>query len=327
MPSNETKKGLTRSSVASKNDAIDLERQPGGREKNSVYDFLYHDVRRIGSFLAQFETYGVLQNIKASDSTGRTTATKTGVAASGGIPSLAQGQAARDQTVTEDERDAAERTYDPFWTNARTFLDYLTDRDLIITALPKARIGQFVLHSGSLSLFDFSILKIAWPLPFIKNRLLTGMQLAESAESKLTRPERRRQGKGTTATDGAGVSDFAYEMLKLLPHTIQASLTDQNGSAWCILREESLVVSAADVLLKHGVSIPGSWNLLGVLDAFPISHQTDTEYAADQLKAAECLGTFGEMIGSLAPAIAKLLGRPPDSFGMTPLLIFREISG
>jgi hypothetical protein len=112
-----------------------------------------------------------------------------------------------------------------------------------------------------------------------------------------------------------------------LPHTIQASLADQNGSAWCTLREESLVVSATDVLLKHGVSIPGSWKLLGVLDAFPISQETDAEYAAAQLKAAKCLGTFGEMIGNLAPGIAKLLGRPPDSFGMTPLLIFREISG
>ena len=42
--------------------------EPDDPSQDSVYDFLYCDTRRIGSFLAQFDVSGHLQQVTASDS-------------------------------------------------------------------------------------------------------------------------------------------------------------------------------------------------------------------------------------------------------------------
>ena len=38
---------------------------------------------------------------------------------------------------------------------------------------------------------------------------------------------------------------------------------------WTSLKEDALIVSAADLTLKHGTAIAGTWNMLGILDALP----------------------------------------------------------
>jgi hypothetical protein len=148
MPSNETRNEPTKFEEAQKSDATDLGQRQQGQKNNSVFDFLYRDSRRIASFIAQFETHGVLQQVKATEAVGRTGSSKT--TASGGVDlvTVMGGGVAIDDTVTDEEHDAAERTYDPLWTNARRFLNFLTDREMIMRDLSKARIGQFVLASG-----------------------------------------------------------------------------------------------------------------------------------------------------------------------------------
>lgn len=105
MTSNEQSASLTTSSGASTKDEPASGQQQQAQEKNSVYDFLYHDARRIASFLSQFQTYGVAQSIKANEGAGRSETTKGGLEAGGGVPLIASGKAAIDRSVTNDERD------------------------------------------------------------------------------------------------------------------------------------------------------------------------------------------------------------------------------
>jgi hypothetical protein len=81
-------------------------------------------------------------------------------------------------------------------------------------------------------------------------------------------------------------------------------------------------------MLKHGTVINGSWSMLGVLDAFPYQPNPimdDGRPLQDAL--AEVAGTaMGMLTVQLAPLAQQMLGRPPGAFGVTPILIFREVS-
>jgi hypothetical protein len=330
MPSNETKSESTKFEEVPKNAASDLEPRQEDQRSNSVFDFLYHDSRRIASFLAQFETYGVLQQVKATESISRTGGSKTTASAGVDVVTVMRGGITIDGTVVDEERDAAERTYDPLWTNARTFLSFLADREMINRDLSTARIGQFVLASGALAAFDLGLLKEAWKLPAVKDVVLKGA--TGQAAPDPVQGNRKERAKARYAQKAAGDTSetaMAFEMLKIMPHTVQATIRGEDWTVWSSLREDSLVIPGSELLLKHGVAVAGSWSMLGVLDALPHEGDASTQaYILDQLLAAVSLGAIGgQVVGQLAPSVRLLLGRPASAFGMTPLLIFREVSG
>src|SRR4051812_32560439 len=150
MPSSETNNEPTTSDVVSTNGGSDSELPIEDQRSSSVFDFLYHDVRRGGAFLAQFHEHGLLQQTKATEGVARSAASKTGIAGGLDVPLIGRGGGSLDTTTTDEERDSAEYTYDPLWRNARTLLDCLEERGLIERDLPKARIGRFVLVTGRL---------------------------------------------------------------------------------------------------------------------------------------------------------------------------------
>lgn len=106
--------------------------------------------------------------------------------------------------------------------------------------------------------------------------------------------------------------------MQLLPHGIQGRLIgDLQRTVWFTLREDGLSTNAADVFLKHGSHIAGSWNIVGIVDALPsFAFSPQSPFEDGMQKAIADLGA------SLRPAV----GRPNDAWGMTPLLIFREVS-
>lgn len=140
------------------NEEADFEEPSAGQKSNSVYDFLYQDVRRVGSFLAQFEEHGVRQLIKATESTGRAQTVKGAASGTLGLPAVMGASAVVDVATTDDSKDLAEHTFDPLWSNSRRLLDYLTEHDLIENDLWESRLGRFVLVTGSISIIDTSIL-------------------------------------------------------------------------------------------------------------------------------------------------------------------------
>lgn len=295
-----------------------------GRAGDSVFDFLYHDARRVGSFLAQFETYGVPSGVTATESAGRSTLTKTTAGAGLKVPALAKAEGALEVTSSDDERDMAERTYDPLWTNARALLDYLAARDLINRDLLTARLGQFVLASGTLIVLDVAMLKAAWEKPMVRRFVTQGARANVQGSAK-GQSKSSRNGKQSDA-------DLFLELLPVFPHSLQAHVVGADYSAWCSLAEASLVGMSSDVVLKHGSLVPGEWHVLGILDAVP-DPDNDPGVSAGSLghrdaAVVTAAGTaVGSLVAQLAPMARQFLGRPYTSYGLTPLLIFREVSG
>ena len=314
----------------SRNDEKAYGEAPGELPTDSVYDILYHDARRVGLFLSQLDPSGHLTGLKQTESAETGSGMKVGANISGGMI-MARGGATLEDQRTANQRESLERTYDPLWTNALTLLDFLDQRKMIQRDLHKSRIGQIVLVNGGLALFDLSMLKACWEIPSIR-ALMMGSVAAGQSSPSLTRQQprqQRRQGerspKEAPPPIAADPVTIALDLLKHLPHGILASIRQYGDVIWCVLRDESLVIPSSDLLLKHGVSVPGTWNMLGILDALP-DNGADGE-TLSQSAAADLLGALGPLVGGLAPAIRATLGRPAEAYGMTPLLIFREISG
>ena len=74
----------------------------------------------------------------------------------------------------------------------------------------------------------------------------------------------------------------------------------------------------------HGINIAGKWSLLGILDAVPDEGAKNSFPTNDMTPAFVERGLI-PIVESLAPVTRFLLGRPNNYFGVTPMLIFREV--
>jgi hypothetical protein len=123
----------------------------GLEQGDSVYDFLYVDARRIAVFLSQFNQYGHLTLLtRAASETSST---------SGGVNVVA---AKLDTGASEQTSQT--RQFDPQWLAPLSFLDQANERGMIFRDLVQARIGQLVLVSGRLAMFDLGVMRDAWNL-------------------------------------------------------------------------------------------------------------------------------------------------------------------
>jgi hypothetical protein len=151
----------------------------------------------------------------------------------------------------------------PLWRNALTFLNYLDEASLIKRNAADARIGQFLLVKGSLVVMDLTLFKGIWQMPMMKNAILSGANINPQAASHLApqnRQQRRSSGRGSGHLTGIQKDtdsvDAGLSLIGLLPHAIQARLSVEGADqmVWTSLRDDSLVVSAADLTLKHGTA-------------------------------------------------------------------------
>jgi hypothetical protein len=298
--------------------------EPEDQGNASVYDFLYHDVRRVGSFLAQFDEAGHLWQVTQSEGVVKSQSRGFRFAAGAEIAQVGAANLDLSRSPASGGSEASERIYDPLWTNARTLLDYLSERRMLQRDLPAARIGEFVLASGELAVVDLPMLRQLWELPIVRDTVRAAVVPSpENQAEARNRAERRRESRQqpkrplTIAEDPA---EFILQSVRYYPHAIQATLITSGGVAvWSSLREESLVGSSADLMLKHGPVLAGVWNIVGILDALP-------EVAQSEALAAALGNTpFAQVAQALAPVVRQMLGRPDHAYGVTPLLIFREI--
>lgn len=84
---------------------------------------------------------------------------------------------------------------------------------------------------------------------------------------KLARQSGRQ--KGGHKNSQPNPAQFAFEVLTALPHETQFHMESAQRTIWGMLRNEAMVISTSDILLKHGATLAGSWSLLGILDARP----------------------------------------------------------
>lgn len=294
------------------------------KEADSVYDFLYIDSKRIALFLSQFGNYGHLTAL-----TKTSTDTKT-VDGKVDIKLASMGSHETGQT-------GLSKQYDAQWVAPLTFLDEAAARNMIERDISAAGFGNLVLASGQLEVRDLRMIIKAFNLPSMKALLQSTNQEPPVGDHRDRRERRRdRHSKQDAPMRESAEQAFGTDFMTLLPHGTQAILRGQRDHVWCGLKEDCLITSTSELFLNHGVKIPGRWNILGILDARPDDVAGPPEQQFEAAKSAmpnDSSGLFtlvtqgfGGFIDGIAPLARMMLGRNSTSYGITPLLIFREIT-
>ena len=295
----------------------------------SVFDFLYHDSRRIGSFLSQFEGDGHLQQLTRTKG-GQKGKKDTSAHDMKGNLGVASGTVHGGTEISHEMNEGYSRVIDPYWANAREFLDYLSQHSMIQRDINSARMGQFTLVTGSLVMADMNMLKSVWNLPGILQLMADATAKNDDMTNNLpsNRHQRRGSGQGKVKQPEPQIPNelkLVLEMLPHLPHSGHMHIITDEFAVWATAEENSIVGHMPDLILKHGAKIAGQWSMLGILDALPF--ETDEMLSPMEMIRTGMTGdNLFKAALTLAPVIRQALGRPLMSYGMTPLLIFREVS-
>lgn len=306
-----------------------LKKEGGGSSDRFVLDFLYNDSRRIGAFLSQFEP-GHLQRFtqtKKADQGQRKESEKSG---KGSVPGFLEGRLAQTEETTSATGQGFERVFDPLWVNARAFLDHLSENDLIQSDLEQATIGQFVLVTGSLIISDLQMMRPLWDLPVVKEFIKHSAETDDDDETQgLNRQQKRaeqakhRHAKGQSQPPSE--ADLALAIFPHLPHSGQVHIVTDEFAVWGPAAEGAMVSLMGDLVLQHGPKIAGEWSLLGILDARPFEIEEQMT-PMEMVRTGMTMENVSRVPLQLAPYIRQALGRPLLSYGVTPLLIYREVA-
>ncbi len=120
-------------------------------------------------------------------------------------------------------------------------------------------------------------------------------------------------------------STWIIDALHILPHGIQCIMTTGSNVLWGSIAPENLITPVPDLVLKHGATIEGEWAIVGILDAMPSANHQQPPALPDIIFGN--IGTFTQMIEAISQNARAQFGRAPGAHGITPLLIFREVSG
>lgn len=285
-------------------------------DASSVFDFLYADTARIASFLSQFDQYGHLVEYVAArqETEGQT---ETGqIGASIGVPKALGVHKDKTSSVQSSANESDQRKYDPKWINALNFLEHLAVKDLFERDVEGAQIGQFVLITGKLQILNFASISKLWSSGAVEGLVRAAMPPMGQPKS---RQQARAQGrKGASEPDQV---NLLLDLYQAWPHLAQGMLKS-NVDTWFTLNEGGLSTSSSDLMLKHGISLDGEWSMLGVLDAMPAS-----SYSEDDADLVADGAIVANLLRHLIPIARQSFGRPAHTYGVTPLVIFREIGG
>lgn len=294
------------------------DKEKEAKEGNSVFDFLYSDDIRISTLLSQFNNFGHLTNITHENSAQKGKH-DTGAFEGSGSAIFAKAQMRYEGANISSYAESSQRSYNPRWTNTLNFLAEIDSRAMLKHNIMEARIGDLILVNGPIAIKDLSTLEKIWGLPAFKQFAHLGVTEDISAN----RSERRKSTQKNNIQKEIkkpSELDLFFDLVKILPHTTQITI-DGDQKAWGILKPESLISTPSDFVLKYGGRIPGQWAILGILDAEP----EELIIGGSAKETTNLQDLSSNFLGILEPIVRQLLGRPADSFGITPLVILREI--
>ena len=270
-------------------------------EKNaSVFDFIYVDKRRIDLFLSQFSEYGNLTRLVRSSSVGDSSSLK------GGIPKIVEGG------TESSHRTGVEKHYDTQWLAALNFLKEVQDRRMLKRELAAANIGDLIILRGALNLVNMRAFERTWSA--ISDLPGQGAATGNRQQRRATQSQQRTP----AIQDSSGL-----KILASLEQPIFMLFQHENARLWSTVEQDSVIGSATDLHLKHGIAIAGNWHLIGVLDCLP----GPANVTAAQIGrfCGDGGNEFSDAIVSILRELRLVMGRPSDCYGITPLIIMREI--
>jgi hypothetical protein len=267
------------------------------KKKDSVFDFLYADRQRIGLYLSQFSDFGNLTNLVHSSRTGDETTL------SAGVPSLAKGESKQNQQT------GVERHFDTQWSQVLNFLDEVQARQMLRRDIETTPIGSLFLVSGNLYLANMRSFEKTW-----------GAISSEPATTPQGNRHARRGKPGQRQQDAPPRLD-GLKILGSLEQPVFTVFQSGKNRLWSTLDPNYLSGGSADLNLKHGLRVAGVWHMLGTLDCQPGS--------GDDVPDGRLCGggdnIFSDSIVSMWREFRLVFGRPADCFGITPIVIMREI--
>lgn len=294
----------------------------------SVYDILYADTRRLSSLLSQFSDDGVVTELTRNDETGHSNKASISIKVVSG-------------DTSSTGRETKSQKIDPQWLLPLLFLDEA--QSFIERDIASAPIGSIVLIQGKLVVTDLRILQNLWSAPSAKKTIIQQIREAEKANAQsdnnieedlhnraARRAANRANGKSTGKKPESSEAELIMEILPLLPHSPQINIISPDHVAWATIEPNYVFGSVEDLMLKHGAKVAGSWAMVGILDGRPFEERADEDY--DEIISFDervRMGMLQDSVWKLATELAfparQALGRPYFSYGVTPLVIFREI--
>jgi hypothetical protein len=290
---------------------------------DSVYDFIYVDYRRIGLFLSQFDDSGLLQQLEQSEAVTEGT-DNTGDRSVGVNVGVFSGKSGSGRKTTEGRSESSKRVYDPLWTNVLTFLDFLQERDLLRRDIKAARIGQIGLFSGSLTIVNASLLKTVLQSSFVREQFTT-QQIAVLTQQHAALVKTNQLAMATPAPTPEMIRTNVngnLDTICTIPIVNYGKSVVGEHTIWYPLSDEFVVGSIGDLILKHSTNVSGKWHIVGVVDAVPdefVPLSIDA-FLATPIKSLE------QFVKGLARVSRTILGRPATAYGVTPIVIFRQIA-
>jgi hypothetical protein len=264
----------------------------------SVFDFFYVDRRRIDIYLAQLSDFGnlskLVRSVRVSDESRGDLDVKI----------LRGGTTSRQETNLE-------KHYDAQFTAPLVFLDEANARSMLRADVEAANIGDLLLLSGTLNVIDIQAFQKAF-------EAMSSVTPTGNVD-KRTRQQRR-------ANPLPPMSDFdpaiGFRLLASLDQPMIMLFEAAEKKYWSTIDTESIVGSSTDLHLKHGVTISGEWQMVGILDCYPGTNAASTIPRF----CGQGDNVFSDAMSNILRELRIIMGRPADCYGITPLVIMREVS-
>jgi hypothetical protein len=274
-----------------------------------LIDFLYADHERVASFLSQLgETDGVLKEVSSGATRSKTEGSK-GVGSGGIFGFSASAEGSHSQSAQREAR----LVYDPLWANSLKLIDAIaTASSNALSDTPE--VGQLRQISGSLRVFDISYLPALVMNPAMTEFIRLGQEDEDEDDRTFQNDANGRQEAEVTQ---------AY--LGALPFGIQFLLNDHANHFWFNLKRQYLSLYDLDIPLKFPQKIPGVWKAIGIVDAAPNDDSMDDiEELPDRVRAH--IPPFMQKLSQLPENTNEMFGRQDCTYGLSPLMIYRELN-
>jgi hypothetical protein len=173
-------------------------------------------------------------------------------------------------------------------------------------------IGGLLLISGDLFLVNMRSFEKTW------GAISTNVQVGAEPNRKARRAAATRGESSATNFDAGGL-----RVLGSLEQPVFMILRSGKDRLWSTLDPNFLSGGSADLNLKHGLTVAGEWHMLSILDCHPGSGVISATEMGRLSGGGD--NTFSDSVISIWNEFRLVFGRPIDCYGVTPIVIMREI--
>ena len=268
-----------------------------------MLDFLYADHERVASIISQIEGVGALVGYERNYE--KEKLSRGSVKAK--LP-LTSGEKSEGANYNKQLR----QEYDPLWVNSKKLVELVSEKSN--ASISELGYGKLVSVSGKLVCLDQSFINDLLKSDAVIESIAQGVELDQSTRSS----KAQKKEKNDLATT---VRDF----LQSLPLGIVFILFAEDNAFWFNVKRDYLALQALDIPLKFPLAIGGQWHVTGLVDAIPQDHANilpTIEGTGNKLVLPQMFAVLTQLIIPLV----GLFGRPTDCYGLSPVVIHREIS-